>query len=169
MGGGGARTTVNGTFSTYFTFRITHLITVNGGDFYFTVCVLLLLLEISYIIYVWFFVFNYLFVVCGMEPGSGRGKRNVTITWNNHKHSRSKNMLFLACTTYNRAKSLIHVCASLTLSLSLCTLAVSKALCAFFDFWNDAAFDSDSDLLLLLLLMKMILHPLLWHANKQKQ
>lgn len=80
MGGGGARTTVNGTFSTYFTFRITHLITVNGGDFYFTVCVLLLLLEISYIIYVWFFVFNYLFVVCGMEPGSGRGKRNVTIT-----------------------------------------------------------------------------------------
>lgn len=54
MGGGGALTTVNGTFSTYFTFRITHLITVNGGDFYFTVCVLLLLLEISYIIYVWF-------------------------------------------------------------------------------------------------------------------
>lgn len=88
-----------------------------------------------------------------MEPGSGRGKVNVTITWNNHKHSRSKNMLSLACTTYNRAKSLIHV----RLSLSLCTLAVRKALCAFFDFWNDAAFDSDSDLLLLLL-MKMILH-----------
>lgn len=39
-----------------------------------------------------------------MEPGSGRGEEKC----NNHKHSRSKNMLSLACTTYNRTQSLIH-------------------------------------------------------------
>lgn len=78
--GRGARTTVNGTFSTYFTFRITHLITVNGGDFYFTV-LLLLLLEISYIIYMFgFYILNYLFFVAEWNQGQAGGKRNVTIT-----------------------------------------------------------------------------------------